>query len=64
MKKIYVIPEISTTKVVVGRMIAGSFKGQLGTEGMSGEEVLVKEEFGNPHKNDVDWEEEPEDEWQ
>lgn len=37
MKKIYVIPEISTTKVVVGRMIAGSFKGQLGTEGMSGE---------------------------
>lgn len=37
MKKIYVIPEISTTKVVVERIIAGSFKGQLGTEGMSGE---------------------------
>ena len=56
MKKIYVIPEISTTKVVVGRMIAGSFKGQLGTEGMSGNQVLVKEEFGYPHKNYVDWE--------
>ena len=44
--------------------MAGSFKGQLGTEGMSGEEVLVKEEFSNPHKNYIDWEEEPEDERQ
>ena len=35
------------TAVAVENMIAGSFRSQLGTEGMSGEEVMVKEDSGS-----------------
>lgn len=44
MKKIYITPSFEEAAVAVENMIAGSFRGQLGTEGMSGEEVMVKED--------------------
>ena len=47
MKKIYITPSFMETAVAVENMIAGSFRSQLGTEGMSGEEVMVKEDSGS-----------------
>ena len=44
MKKSYMTPAFTETEVVEQHVIAGSFRSQLGTEEMSGEEVLVKDD--------------------
>ncbi|MBP5770239.1 MAG: hypothetical protein J6W75_02620 [Bacteroidaceae bacterium] len=44
MKKTYITPMLSETATTVDRMLATSLRNQLGTEGMSGEEALVKED--------------------
>jgi len=58
MKKTYIIPAFTETEVAAQHVIAGSFRGQLGTEEMSGEEVLVKEDIFGSSQGSSFWEDE------
>ena len=55
MKHKYIAPSFTQMAFAVENMIAGSFKNKLGTDEMTGDEALVKEDSGNFWGDPEEW---------